>query len=272
MPASPANVSGFAPAAMPRRIISASPRVRSPALPLSPKPSPSAAPAAMATTFLSAPASSTPRMSWLTYSRKRRRDRRADHAPGERRVGRGDDGRRGQPARDLGGQVRAGQGGDAPGRDRGSLGDDLAHPKERAALEALDHGRRCRPMAAGAERRPAMVVRRWVDGVAKMTRSVASATARGSAVARTVVGRSTPGSRASFRPVAAIRAARLRGVAQERDRLVPGDEPGQRGAPRAGPDDRDARPAPSAGPAGLSGAHAPSGLAPARRPACAAAA
>ncbi len=66
IPASPANVSGLAPAAIPSRIISASPRVSSPALPLSPKPSPSAAPAAMATTFLSAPASSTPRMSSLT--------------------------------------------------------------------------------------------------------------------------------------------------------------------------------------------------------------
>jgi len=65
-PANPANVSGLAPAAMPTRVISASSRVISPALPLSPNPSVSAAPAAIATMFLSAPHSSTPRMSLLT--------------------------------------------------------------------------------------------------------------------------------------------------------------------------------------------------------------
>ena len=77
IPASPANVSGFAPAAIPTRVISARPRVMSPALPLSPKPSSSAAPAAIARTFLSAPHSSTPTRSLLTYSRNRRRPRRA---------------------------------------------------------------------------------------------------------------------------------------------------------------------------------------------------
>jgi hypothetical protein len=65
-PASPAKVSGFAPAAIPSRVISASPRVISPALPLSPNPRPSAAPAAMAMMFLSAPHSSTPSTSPLT--------------------------------------------------------------------------------------------------------------------------------------------------------------------------------------------------------------
>ena len=65
MPARPAKVSGLAPAATPRRVISARPRVMMPALPLSPKPSRSAAPAAMATMFLSAPHSSTPMTSRL---------------------------------------------------------------------------------------------------------------------------------------------------------------------------------------------------------------
>ena len=51
------------------------------------------------------------------------------------------------------------------------------------------------------------VPRRCAEGVAKITRSVASARAAASAVAVTVRGRSTPGSRASFRPVATIRAA-----------------------------------------------------------------
>ena len=76
-PARPANVSGFAPAAIPTRVISARPRVISPALPLSPKPSPSAAPAAIATMFLRAPHSSTPRTSGFVYSRNSRRDSRA---------------------------------------------------------------------------------------------------------------------------------------------------------------------------------------------------
>src|SRR5256885_640830 len=59
-PARPEKVSGLAPAATPSRVISARPRVTMPALALSPNPSPSTMPAASATTFLSAPHSSTP--------------------------------------------------------------------------------------------------------------------------------------------------------------------------------------------------------------------
>ena len=59
-PARPANVRGSAPTAMPRRVISARPRVMIAAFPLSPSSSPSTIPAARATTFFSAPASSTP--------------------------------------------------------------------------------------------------------------------------------------------------------------------------------------------------------------------
>ncbi len=53
----------------------------------------------------------------------------------------------------------------------------------------------------------AVTVRRCADGAAKITRSVASASTAGSAVARTVGGRSTPGNRDSLRPVSRIRAA-----------------------------------------------------------------
>ena len=111
MPARPAKVSGLAPAATPRRVISARPRVMRPALPLSPKPSCSAAPAAMATMFLSAPHSSTPDDVAVAVEPERARlpsmlDRPArstasSSAPTTELAG--------QPARDLGRQVRAGQ-------------------------------------------------------------------------------------------------------------------------------------------------------------------
>ncbi len=113
IPARPAKVSGLAPAAMPSRVISARPRVISPALPLSPNPSPSAAPAAMATTFLSAPHNSTPRMSLVHVEPELAPAEPGDDPFGERQVRRGDDGRRRQAARDLGRQVGPGQGGDA---------------------------------------------------------------------------------------------------------------------------------------------------------------
>ena len=60
IPESPMKVSGWPPRAMPRRVISASPRVTSAAMALSPRPMPAAMPAAMANTFLSAPPSSMP--------------------------------------------------------------------------------------------------------------------------------------------------------------------------------------------------------------------
>jgi len=59
-PARPANVTGSAPSASPRREVSASPRVISDALELSPSPSPSAMPTARAMTFLTAPPISVP--------------------------------------------------------------------------------------------------------------------------------------------------------------------------------------------------------------------
>src|SRR5213596_1696745 len=70
IPARPANVAGSAPSATPSRVISASPRVSSAARVLCPNPSPSRMPAARATTFLSAPPSSTPSTSVCEYTRK----------------------------------------------------------------------------------------------------------------------------------------------------------------------------------------------------------
>ena len=65
MPARPANVSGSPPMATPRRVSSARPRVMTAARVLSPAPRPSAMPAAMAMTFLSAPPISQPTTSGL---------------------------------------------------------------------------------------------------------------------------------------------------------------------------------------------------------------
>ena len=177
IPASPAKVSGLAPAAIPSRIISARPRVSSPALPLSPKPRPSAAPAAIATTFLSAPASSTPRMSWFTYSRNRRRARRATiRSASARSVGRHDRRRR-QVAGDLGGQVGPGQGGDprpasipAPSAMTSLIRSSVPRSRPLTTDRTSALGARYGAHAAA-------VVRRWADGAANRTRSVASASA-----------------------------------------------------------------------------------------------
>ena len=65
IPANPANVAGSPPIATPSRVSSANPRVMTAARVLSPTPRPWAMPAAMATTFFSAPPSSQPITSWL---------------------------------------------------------------------------------------------------------------------------------------------------------------------------------------------------------------
>ena len=64
-PARPLKVSRRPPSARPRRVISARPRVISAARALSPKPSPSHIPVAMAMTFLTAPPTSAPGKSSL---------------------------------------------------------------------------------------------------------------------------------------------------------------------------------------------------------------
>ena len=70
IPESPVNVSGLPPMATPKREISAIPLVIRAAFVLSPQPSPSAIPAASATTFFSAAPTSMPRISGLVYTRK----------------------------------------------------------------------------------------------------------------------------------------------------------------------------------------------------------
>ena len=81
IPASPAKVAGSPPSASPNRLISLSPRVTTVARVLSPVPSPSAMPEAMAITFLSTPPSSHPMTSWWVYTRKRSPANRGWSAP-----------------------------------------------------------------------------------------------------------------------------------------------------------------------------------------------
>ena len=63
------GLSGLAPSATPRRVISARPRVMRAARAFSPRSRPSQRPVAMASTFLTAPPTSTPTMSSLAYTR-----------------------------------------------------------------------------------------------------------------------------------------------------------------------------------------------------------
>ncbi len=240
IPASPAKVSGFAPAAIPSRVISARPRVSSPALPLSPKPRPSAAPAAMATTFLSAPHSSTPEDVLVDVEPEATAGDPRGDALGELEVRGRDDRRCRQVACHLGGQVRPRQCRDPADRHVRRLGDDLAHPQQRAALEALDH--RQQVGLGGKERhhprhRGPQVGRRrredhQVGGVAQGAR-VGGRDQRRRQV--------DPGQSRLVAPGLGDPCRRLRGVAQERDRLHPGHDLGQRRPPGPRPDDRDPR-------------------------------
>lgn len=70
-PVSPPKVAGSPPMATPRRVISATPRLITIARVLSPVPRPSTIPAAIATTFFSAPSASTPITSVAVYTPNR---------------------------------------------------------------------------------------------------------------------------------------------------------------------------------------------------------
>ena len=117
MPASPANVSGRAPATSARRRISARPRETSAAFALSPSPSPSAPPAASAMTFFAAAQSSTPTEVLAHVDAEDRGVDRELEAHPELEVLARDHRGRGQAADDLLGDVRAGKDGDRPAAD-----------------------------------------------------------------------------------------------------------------------------------------------------------
>ncbi len=236
-PASPAKVSGCAPAATPRRVISARPRVMIPALAESPKPSPSTVPAASATTFFSAPASSTPieigvRVHPEPIGRQDRCELRRQLA-----VLRRND-RSGRLARrDLARQVRSRQRRDPPSGKL--LRDNLAHAQVRALLDALhdaEHGR------IGEEHRSespqgAAQVCRWRGGHEEAVwLGEVGVIGHDAKVGREDDAGEVPLVRALVRQL----LRRLARVGPEADRpLRVGEEHGKGGSPGAGADDAD---------------------------------
>ena len=110
----------------------------SPALPLSPKPRPSAAPGGDRDDVLEGAAQLHADDVGVHVEPEAPRPDPGLNAPRERLVLGADDGRRGQPAGNLGGEVRPRQRGDAATSMPGRLADDLAHPQERTRLEPLD--------------------------------------------------------------------------------------------------------------------------------------
>ena len=141
MPASPAKVSRCPPKAQTSRVISARPRVSNAATVFAPKPSPSQTPAAMAITFFSAPANSTPITSSLVYRRNVGPENSCLQLGGKRGVARGDhDGRR-VASSDFAREGRAGEDRDAQGLRRACSSvygrENLRHPQQRALLDAF---------------------------------------------------------------------------------------------------------------------------------------
>ena len=160
-PASPPKVTTWPPMAVPRRAISASPRVMTAARVLSPVPSPSAMPEAMAMTFLSAPATSQPTTSGLVYTRNRRVQKTCCRRRRDGLVAHGQHGGGGVTGEDLLGQVRAGQ--HAVGVTGHDLLDDLGHAQASALLESLgqaDHRNPGTDVGRGGGQRVAEPVRR----------------------------------------------------------------------------------------------------------------
>ena len=121
------------------------------------------------------------------------------------------------------------------------LGDDLAHPQQRAALEALDDRQH---VGAGGDVRPhfAATDRRCGEGVAKIDevrggRQVGRVRGRDERLRQVDAGQP---------PLVALRPVDLRPRAPPRwhsseHGLAPRDDRGEGRAPRARPDDRDAR-------------------------------
>ena len=237
IPASPANVSGFAPAAIPSLVISARPRVIRPALPLSPKPSPSAAPAAIATMFFRAPHSSTPSRSLVDVQPELA-------APDPLAIRSASFGSSAATTADAG-RPRAIStarfGPDSAATRRGEIppgvDDHLAHPEQRARLEALDDRQDvrggARSMAPSAPRSTGVGRRHGEDdevGVGDGGRIRGDGDGVGELdagqAARVLAGGIDPGGGLSI-------------MGEEDDGLSSGDQNGKGRAPGARPDDRD---------------------------------
>ena len=171
-PARPIRVSGLAPSAIASRAVSASPRVITEAVVLSPKPSPTAMPTDRADDVLVGAAE-------LAADARRRWCRAGTPASGTSRcsllrdvlVGAGDDRGGRLAAGDLVGEVGAADHGDPLGTGVGHLGDHLAHPLERAELDALHQRDEHRVGAGRTAPTPRGCARKVCDGTAKTTTS-----------------------------------------------------------------------------------------------------
>ena len=168
-PARPIRVSGLAPSAIASRAVSASPRVITDAVVLSPKPSPTAMPTARRDDVLvgAAELAADARRCWCRAgtpaSGTRSCSRLRDVLVGAR------DHRRGRLALgDLVGQVGPADHGDPLGAGAGDLGDDLAHPLQACRARRPSSARPCTGVG-GDVRRP--LARGWrasvCDGTAK---------------------------------------------------------------------------------------------------------
>ena len=125
-----------------------------------------------------------------------RPDPRLD-APGKILVLGSDDRRRGQPAGNLSGEVRAGKRGDPPtSMSRASARTSLIRSSEPRSSPLTSESTSARPSMDGAT--CAATSRRWVDGTANTTRS-ADARAVGSPVTRTPSENAIPGRFSSLR-------------------------------------------------------------------------
>ena len=128
MPASPANVRGFAPIATPRRVISARPRVVIAAFALSPEPERVDRAGDDRDDVLQRPGELDAKEVAVAVEAQGRAREALDDGLADRIAGRGDDRGRRQPAGDLRREVRPRQGGHPALGRRRRLDDDLAHP------------------------------------------------------------------------------------------------------------------------------------------------
>ncbi len=225
---------------MPTRVISARPRVNRPAFPLSPNPSASAAPAAMATMFLRAPHNSTPRMSLFMYSLNSRRPRRATI----------------RTARAGSSAAMTADAGRPRAISKARLGPDRAAIRDleipaASAMTSLMRNRLpdSRPFTTETMSAPggrtgatsSTVVRRCFDGTAKIDEidrvGQNGRVRRGRDPDRQI----DPGQPSLVAMRRRDRLGDARAVAEQADGFHRGDDRRQRRAPRAGPDDRDPR-------------------------------
>ena len=252
IPASPANVSGFAPAAIPSRIISARPRVSRPGLAVVAEAEPVGGAGRDRDDVLERPGQLDAEDVLVDVQPEPPAGQPGDDPPRELEV-------RARPRRPTpAGCARPRR----PGSGRTARRSDRPAMPAASAMTSLIRSSVPRSRPLTTDRMSATGARygaQPLDGRPQVRRRRREDhQVRGRGEGRRVRGRDDgpsagprPGSRASLRPVVADPCRRLRGVAQQRDRLAPGPRAG----PAWSPTPRPRRPRragrPSAGPAGL---------------------